>query len=418
MGKKGRRRTRFSFEANRDPTVQSRVFYPHLNELCRKFLLIGDQTLTSAEVAAYEPTRKKVESEIFENLAVFDRIDFKVHGENVPLAVLLRLFGVNGFQRLMEQGAIRFTLWTPMVGHLVDDIEGIDPLVCGRHSSLVHCDPEESIAMGLKVLDPALKPGEHRMISRKVRDLYSLPDDQLAEEAVKLTKSAFLSGKLQAYGLDPEHKEYQRLGIEDRKELTNCATELAEYMHLVSNDMTSLSSDKYFDFFAQSQKRLAHAEAQVESLSLLLRLDHFPDLAGAYHQAKDPFPTMIKLREQRSAKKFRQWLRTVSASTRSVEEVTSEYLDAIQEPKGFFQTKFGKLTKVISMTSIGAGIGHALGGMEGMVGGAALAKAIEPAIDPGLDLVDEFLLDGLLKGWTPRMFIEDMADKQLLRKLA
>lgn len=161
---------------------------------------------------------------------------------------------------------------------------------------------------------------------------------------------------------------------------------------------------------------MAHADARVEGLSLVLRLDQFPDLARSYHQAKDPFATLIKLRERRSARKFRRWLGTVVASTRNVAEVTSEYLDAIEEPKGFFQTSFGKLSKVVCMTSIGGAIGHALGGIPEAMTGAALAKAIEPAVDPGLDLVDEFLLDGLFKGWTPRMFVEEMAENQLIHK--
>lgn len=190
--------------------MPSNVFYPHLNDLCRKYL-IGGQPLTPVEIADFEPARRKVEGEIFENLAIFDRIDFKVFGENVPLAVLVRLFGVDGLERLMDQDALGFTLWTPVIAHLVDPIEGIDPLVFGRQNSTVHCDPEESIAKGLEVLDPALKPGENRMIRRKVRDLYSLPDNRIAEDAVKLTKSAFSSGKLTAYGLDPKLKEYQRL---------------------------------------------------------------------------------------------------------------------------------------------------------------------------------------------------------------
>ncbi len=397
--------------------MPSTVFYSTLNDLCRKYL-IGSQPLTPKEIAESGPAGRKMESEVFENLAIFDRIDFKVFGENVPLAVLIRLFGVDGFERLIDQDAIRFTLWTPMIAHMVDTIDGIEPLAFGRHNSTVHCDPEESIAEGIRRMNPALKPGDGRSIRRKVRDLLvtSLPNNQIAEDAVKLTKSAFLNGKLLSYGMDPAQKDYQRLDIKDKIELTTCATELAEYMHLISNGMTSISKDKYFDFFSQSQKRLVHAESKIESLSLVLRLDQFPDLARAYPQAQDAFATMIKLRDKSSARKFRRWLGTVTASTGSVAEVTSEYLGAIAEPRGFFQTKFGKLTKVVCMTSIGAGIGHALGGVPETMTGAALAKTLEPVVDPGLDLVDEFLLDGLLKGWTPRMFVEEMAEHQLIRK--
>ncbi len=394
--------------------MKSNVFYSNLNELCRKYLII-DQPLSAADIAAAEPTRKKVESEIFENLAIFDQVNFKVHGENIPLAVLIRLTGFEGFERLIDQDAIRFTLWTPMVAHLVDDVTGVDPLVFGNLNSSVHCDPEESIAKGLDALNPSLKPGERRTLTRKVRDLYRLPNKALAADAVKLTKSAYVNGKLRAYGFDHELKDYQQLALEERKELTTCAIELAEYMHLISNDMSSFSQAKYYEFFSLSQSRLASAEARVASLSTILRLDDFPDLGRAYHEAKDPFQKLIKVREHRSAREFRKWLGNVTESTQDAAELTKQYLDAIEEPKGFFQTKLGKFTKVICMTSIGAAIGHALGGIPEAVTGAAVAKTLEPMVDPALDMVDEFLLDGLLKGWTPRLFIEEMAERQLVQ---
>jgi hypothetical protein len=40
--------------------------------------------------------------------------------------------------------------------------------------------------------------------------------------------------------------------------------------------------------------------------------------------------------------------------------------------------------------------------------GGLMAQAAHPAVDFGLDLLDEFLLDGLKKGWHPRMFFNDL----------
>ena len=42
-----------------------------------------------------------------------------------------------------------------------------------------------------------------------------------------------------------------------------------------------------------------------------------------------------------------------------------------------------------------------------MLGGVA-AQAAGPAVEFALDLLDEFLLDGLRKGWHPRMFFDDL----------
>lgn len=60
------------------------------------------------------------------------------------------------------------------------------------------------------------------------------------------------------------------------------------------------------------------------------------------------------------------------------------------------------------MTAIGATIGAVIGGVEGALGGAAIGRTIEAGAEFGLDLVDEFLVSGIAKGWSPRMFFDDL----------
>jgi hypothetical protein len=52
----------------------------------------------------------------------------------------------------------------------------------------------------------------------------------------------------------------------------------------------------------------------------------------------------------------------------------------------------------VTVAGIGAGIGALLGGNP-LAGTAA---------GVGLNLLDEFVLNGLAKGWTPRIFIDDL----------
>ena len=70
------------------------------------------------------------------------------------------------------------------------------------------------------------------------------------------------------------------------------------------------------------------------------------------------------------------------------------------------------------MTAAVVGLGAAIeGGLGGAVVGGAVGKAIEPAADFGLDLIDTFLLDGLLKGWTPKVFFNEL-DQEHRRLMA
>lgn len=65
--------------------------------------------------------------------------------------------------------------------------------------------------------------------------------------------------------------------------------------------------------------------------------------------------------------------------------------------------------KALALASVGAALGHAAeGALPGALVGGVAAQAAGPAVEFALDLLDEFLLDGLRKGWHPRMFFDDL----------
>ncbi len=123
--------------------------------------------------AALGPSRfKRLEASLFEDLLLFDRVSFKVHGENIPLAVLLNLFGTKSFEALFEQSAIRFVLWTPMVGFNETELPWIHPLVFGNFNSPAHSNPEASADLGLKWLrNPPSARYQRLLIKRQVHQV-------------------------------------------------------------------------------------------------------------------------------------------------------------------------------------------------------------------------------------------------------
>lgn len=377
--------------------------------------MVQNVQLTKDDISNFEATRIRVEAEIFENLALFDQVNFKVYGENIPLALLIRLIGERGLEELIEQNAIRFILWTPMILELVENIDGIDPIVYGTLNSKPHSDPEESIELGLNWLTTRPSRAKRRALSRKLRDLYTLPDKDIPQDAVKLTKSAYLSGRLNQYGFNHRGRPFHAIDPKERKRLLKCADDLLEYTYMLSKGLTSFSKSEFFDFFTLSQERLALAENQIKNFSKITNLEQFPDLRSLYAQTYNPFDKIIQTRAKRSARNFREWLHQRSFPTPQT-EITKEYIDAIANEKGFFQTRSGKLTKTVAMASIGSGIGALIAGVPGSMAGAAIIKAAEPAVDFAIDLVDEFLLDGLTKGWTPRVFIDDLRKLQQYNK--
>jgi hypothetical protein len=246
-----------------------------------------------------------------------------------------------------------------------------------------------------------------RQLIRKLLRLYKIPPPNLSHDSVALTVSAFNSGKLDVLDFRTKGKDIQNLVLSDRKALCNCATELLEYSYLIQNRMTSLSNPKYFFLFDESASKIKTHTTITANFNRLAKLEGFPDLKALYKELHDPFQKLPQLRAKRSSTQFREWLFAAN-SLAADSDITKEYVDSIADAKGFFETRRGKLTKSIVMTAIGAGVGTVIGGAEGAIGGAAVGKSLEIGADWALDLVDEFLISGLTKGWSPRMFFDDL----------
>jgi hypothetical protein len=388
------------------PKLQN-VFYPDLNYFCRKYLVTGEQ-LTPADTLLFPQRFKEQEASIFEQLLLFDSISFKVHGENIPLAVLFHILGESALEALMEQRALHFVLWTPQVLYMKSEIPGVNPIAYGNLNSPPHCDPEKSIELGLNwIRNPPSKRLKRRLV-KKIGPLYELPAKELAGKAVEITNSSYNSGKLLSYGLSPLLKPLDKLAERERSILCDCATELLEYSFLMERGMTSFSKYRYFDLFSGSVQKIKEASDIPLRFNALARLEGFPNLKALHDQLDNGLREVPKLRIKRSSVKFREWLASAESSEAGL-EITREYVDSIANAKGLFDSARGKFTKSVLMTGVGAGVGAAIGGsLEGAAWGAGVSKILEPLADLGLDLLDAFLLEGLTKGWTPRMFFDDL----------
>jgi hypothetical protein len=192
------------------------IFYPGLNDFCRKYL-VTNNSVASADVAQF-PIRLAAENaSLFEQFMLFDKMSFKVYGENILVSYLIAQLGQNVFESLVEQGAIGFTLWTPVLTYLTQDIPGVMALQSGTQSSSAHSDPEASLELGLKWMQRQLPRKERRQLVRKLLTLYRVTPPNLAADAVSITASAFRSGKLKALNFSSEGKDIQNLALSERK---------------------------------------------------------------------------------------------------------------------------------------------------------------------------------------------------------
>ena len=93
------------------------------------------------------------------------------------------------------------------------------------------------------------------------------------------------------------------------------------------------------------------------------------------------------------------------------------YLDAISERKGILDSAPRKLLKAVALASVGMGVGTlaaeyagaAAGAASGIAAAAAVEKIAEFTTETALGLLDTFVLERVTKGWSPRMFFDDLS---------
>jgi hypothetical protein len=395
--------------------MPSNVFYPSLNNFCRKYLVEGSQPFSAADVQQLPIRHAAERAALFEHLLLFDTISFKIHGENIPLVLMLRFFGEHGLEALIDQGAIKFVLWIPIVTYSVTEMPGVNALQSGNFNSPAHSDPEQSIDTGLRWLGTEASETLKKRLKKKALPLYEMPSPDLAGETVSLTNSTFASGKLKPLGFDPSKQRLDNLVRDDRARLAKCASDLLEYRYLLSRQMTAMSSFPYFSLFSNSLSHIETAGKVTQDFARLSELEHMPDLQALFPTLPDGLKQIPALRDKRSSERFRQWLTTATGGDKSI---TEEYLTAITEAKGPLDTKSARFVKAFALASLGGVIGHLVEGtLPGAVAGGLIAQTAGPAVEGALDFLDELLLDGLRKGWHPRMFFNDLKRLQPPRHL-
>ncbi|MEY6720212.1 hypothetical protein AB9A97_11945 [Escherichia coli] len=379
--------------------ISNALFDTELNDYCRKYIMIGETQLTKQDIIDQPKKLQNIRSKLCEGFILNEKLNFKVYGENVPLAFLVNEIGLYDVERLIDQEALSFSLWTANVGYISSPIPGTLPLVSMRFNSTVHTDPEESISTGLSVLRKGLKPGEKRNLIKKLRDNYLDIPKGLEKDCVDMTISALNSGKLNQLGIDLTKEKLTDLSLTDKKKLGKVAEELFNFKYLVNKKARPHITDNVSAIISQALITIDKNEI-FKQISLI---ENFPDLRKSFIEMGLPMNDIMRLRNDRHAKKFRKWLKEAEQSS-SASDISKYYIDSISNSKGFFDSFLGRSTKSIAMMLTGAlaasNITSPLAPVVGSIGGLLL----QPTLDYALDMVDEYLISELTKGWNPRMF--------------
>jgi len=394
------------------------VFYSDLNAFCRKYLVKveGVPPPNAVEFATDGIQQQMI---IFENLMLFEKLSIKITGESIPISMLINSLGMSGLYSLIEQEAIEFVLWNQGIVYVVENIPGIDALASMAYNGPEYNDPERSIEAGLRWMREAPTGRKRRKLVRRLVPLFRLPEKGLSEASVKAVNQSLHLGGMEPYGIPKIPGPADSLTDLQKRVVAKSAEDFTEYEFLVKHNMTSFSNYSYFSPFWASAERFQMMNRTVAGFSAMSTLEGVPDLKALFHEIEEPLKKVSKIRKTRNAVRFREWLEKTAGESPDIDMVKS-YLDSISNRKGIMDSTPRKLLKSVAMAAIGVGVESAAtayaGAHVGTVAGVgatlttvAAEKIAEFATHTGIGVFDTFLLERVTKGWSPRMFFDDLS---------
>ncbi|PEN34446.1 hypothetical protein CN543_18445 [Bacillus toyonensis] len=383
------------------------IFDETLNNFSRKFLITDNSHLVKSEKEFDEQYHKTINS-ICEQLLIYGGISFKVYGENIPLAILINIFGLKGTEELLEQGAIKFLLWNSGITYSVNDIPGVNPLQQLKLTSGVHIDPEESIASGLKFMRNPLPRKIRRDITRKVTKQYILPPEDLSNEAVNFGHEGYKNNLFEGLGLN-NIKELTELNSEERKKLYTLANQCFDLALLSRYQYSTYNSFNLLELNHNELQNLKKAKSIENVVEEVFNFEKIPNFSKLISEGILNIEDIPKLRAKKESEKFRLWIDSIS-HLEDKDDIIREYVDAITNSKSFLQTEKGKFIRTLGVTTLGIAAGS-IAGPIGLLSGATVGYLM----GAGINIFDAYILDSFSKGWHPRYYI-DKEIRPLIKK--
>lgn len=357
--------------------------------------------------------KRKILALLFEQFLLFDKIAIKVDRQNLELYFLIKELGINKVEELIHHGIIIPVLWTPIIitslgmkkpdGSMDEDsIIGQSPLIPGRLAD-EDSDPERNLDRLLSYFE--LHKDRKRIFKKRVADKFVLPDNSIADNATKIVIDAYVKGQLTELGLKNE-KAPENLSRPERDKLFQLGHNILETTVLAEKQFKSY--DKYPEFLLtkDSVRNIETAYHVSENTSQILKVENLANIQQYVLEKRIPFERVFDLRYKRNIKEYRKWINSISKNV-DTRDVTKEYIDEVAGKSKFFESTGGKFVRTVAMFGLGSGVGALLAGPPG----AAVGGVVGKAADFGLSLLDTYVLDGILKGWNPRMFVDEIKNE-------
>lgn len=384
------------------------VFNDQLEEYTGRFI---SGTIINPDNA---PSREQQEREllalVFEQLLLFDKLSIKLDRQCHVLYYLIQKLGINKVEELIDHGILIPVLWTPIIATSTgmqredgsidhDAVLGRPPLVAGQLGE-DDSNPEYQVDRLLSHFQ--LDKDRKRIFKKRVRDRFVKPDNNVAGRATEIVANAYEQNRLADFGL-PAVKDALQLDYLERGTLLSLGNQVLETSVLAEKGYKTYDQYSSFAFTHNAVKQIESALNVSENTSSIFNIEGLANIRQLVLENKIPFDRIFEIRYQKNIKAYRKWINSVS-SNENATPITKEYIDEIMGKNNFFESAGGKYIRTMGMIGVGTGIGAAMAGPLGGAVGAGVGKIA----DLGLSLFDNYVLNGLLRGWNPQQFVDSI----------
>lgn len=340
---------------------------------------------------------------LFEQLLIFDQVIITTNTVNFALAFLLKKLGINIVEKLFERNYIKLMLWTPVMitsGYRQQEGKPINnseiftstPLLTGELTD-EDLDPEKNVSKAFKPFN--CNRDRRRIFTKKVIKNYIVPDGMaFSSDASKIVIDAYENNNFSALGF-PFKEESNKLNIEDRGKLLDLGHKALEIAILSKYGFKSYENYEHYQIYEQNLYNIGKGYNVSEGTSAILNLEKLPDLKSFFINENLKFDDLFRIRHLKNAKFYRKWINEIAESS-NAEEITQEYFNEVKGSNKFFNSQGGKLVRNLSVFAIGTALKTAIAHPAGIL------------VAGGLGLLNALVLDGILIGKNPSMFVNDL----------
>ncbi len=360
--------------------------------------------LDGGHLERYLQKKDAITKSLCEEIILHDQILIPTH-DYLTACGIFRLLGEKNFITLLQSDKVRFLRLRGVFGY----VRGT-----GRDGSLaVFLDPaskrpqdspvEISVEAGLSVIADQMKERnvvrdllirnsislETSEIIHDIRpDIYSdLKATNLWNDKYKFPKKDLLAlpgmKKMQVRVLGP--------GLDMNTNIVDSLLSLAMFnveLYLMAKHGCTSSSTvlPLGDLINLKLNRLTDESTRSKNMWSLFEINNIPDFGKIDLSNETHFKDLIKLSDSRNAKQFREWFHPLSRLEQN--HVFKEYIQLINDVP-WAQQLPAKVIRFLVPTAVGV---------------------IEPISGTILGLLDAFVIDSLVKGKSPKYFIENLQD--------